>query len=162
MVRLASPLPARSSGHLVRVEIDYSLTLFRSVAKDWIADVGDDQLLGGFARCTTRPAQTGGAVQMSCWSTHPWSGCIAGYHTQSQTGKNQWGFGSCEPIDYAPFAGGLWRDAYFRLGWFGTGQGLPAAGAGRNASGEPANLIEALVSEDHFTRRVVIPQLQVP
>jgi hypothetical protein len=161
-VEIRSPIPLHRPGQIVRVEIDYSLTLFRAVAQDWIADVGNDQVLAGFARCTTRPRNGGDAVNMVCLSTHPWSACLAGYRIERHTGKKTWHFTSCDTVDYAPFTGAIWRDAYFRLGWFGAGQGLSAGAQTAGNPGAAANLIETLLPQDHFTRRVVIPQLRLP
>ena len=161
-VEITSPIPLHEPNQIVRVEIDYSLTLFRAVAQDRIADRGNDQLLAGFARCTTRPGNGGDAVNMVCLSTHPWSACLTGYRVEKLTGKKTWHFTSCDTVDYAPFAGAIWRDAYFRLGWFGTGQSFPKAADKPDNPGVGPTVIETLLPQDHFTRRVVIPQLQLP
>ena len=149
-------------GQLVRVEIDYSLTLFRSVAEDWIADVADDQPLAGFARCTTRLEKSGEVVAMSCLSTHPWSACIAEYSVDKHTRQKRWAFSDCNSMDYAPFAGGIWRDAYFRIGWFGLGQRLFISGRRPGDSSTAANLVGTYLPQDHFTRRIIIPQFRLP
>jgi hypothetical protein len=144
------------SAQAVRVEIDYSLTLMRSVAQDWFATVENDQSLAGFGRCTIRP--DGGAVELNCQSTHPLSGCLAGYTGQPATGKKTWLFMDCNSRDYTPFVGAIWQDAYFRLGLFGTGQRFTSTGDGEVFS----DMVEMFVPQDHFTRRVIIPKLQLP
>jgi hypothetical protein len=159
-VELTSPTPLHGPGQTLRVEIDYSLTLFHVVSRDWLADLSKDQWLAGFARCTNGP-RIGDAVSLVCLSAHPWRACLTGYHVDKETGKKSWLLNSCDTVDYAPFAGALWRDAYFRLGWFGTGQRFPTAAHIADA-GASANLVETLLPQDHFTRRVVIPQVQVP
>lgn len=151
-----------TTGQLVRAEIDYSLTLFRFVAEDWMADVANDQRLAGFARCTTRLEKSGEVVAMSCLSTHPWSACITEFHVDKDTGQKRWPSSDCYPVDYAPFAGGLWGDAYFRIGWFGLGQRLSISGRRPGDGSRAANLVGTYLPRDHFTRHIVIPQFRLP
>jgi hypothetical protein len=138
------------------VEIDYSLTLMRSVAQDWFATVENDVSLAGFGRCVIRPDDR--AVELNCLSTRPPSGCIAGYAGQRATGKKTWLFMDCNSRDYAPISGAIWRDAYFRLGWFGTGVRFGSTGD----AGVLSDMVEMFAARDHFTRRVIIPMLQLP
>ena len=160
-VELTSPLPLHGAGQTLRVEIDYSLTLFHVVSRDWLADLSNNQWLAGFARCTNGP-RMGDAVSLACLSTHPWRACLTGYHVDKETGKKSWLLDSCDTVDYAPFAGALWRDAYFRFGWFGTGLRFPTAAHTADNPAASANLVETLLPQDYFTRRVVIPQFRVP
>ena len=143
------------SAQTVRVEIDYSLTLMRSVAQDWFATVENDESLAGFGRCTIRPDDR--AVELNCQSTRPLSGCIAGYTGQRATGMKTWLFMDCNSRDYAPLAGAIWQDAYFRLGLSDTGQRFDSTG---NA-GVLSNMVEMFVPQDHFTRHLTIPKLQL-
>ena len=147
---------AGKSGQAVRVEIDYSLTLMRSVAQDWFASAENDESLAGFGRCSIRPDDR--AVELNCLATHPMSGCIAGYTGQQAAGKKTWLFLDCNSRNYAPLTGAIWRDAYFRLGFFGTGQRFDNTGDAR----VPYNMVEMFVPQDHFTRHVTIPKLQLP
>jgi hypothetical protein len=155
-IDIPSHVIAWKSAQAVRVEIDYSLTLMRSVAQDWFATVENDESLAGFGRCAIRPDDR--AVELNCLSTRPLSGCIAGYTGQRATGKKTWLFMDCNSRDYAPFAGAIWRDAYFRLGWFGTGQRFESTGD----AGVLSNMVEMFAPQDHFTRHLTIPKLQLP
>jgi hypothetical protein len=102
------------------------------------------------------------SIGLVCLSTHPWSACVTGYHVDKETGKKSWLLNGCDTVDYAPFAGALWRDAYFRLGFLGTGLRFPTVARTADNPGGSANLVETLLPQDHFTRRVVIPQFRVP
>jgi hypothetical protein len=155
-IDIPSHVIAWKSAQAVRVEIDYSLTLMRSVAQDWFATVENDESLAGFGRCTIRPDDR--AVDLNCLSTRPLSGCIAGYTGRRATGKKTWLFMDCNSRDYAPFAGAIWRDAYFRLGLFGTGQSFDSTGD----AGVLSNMVEMFIPQDHFTRHLTIPKLQLP
>jgi hypothetical protein len=64
----------------------------------------------------------------------------------------------CNSRDYAPFAGAIWRDAYFRLGLSGTGQRFDST----EDAGVLSNMVEMFVPQDHFTRHLTIPKLQLP
>ena len=155
-IDIPSHVIAWKSAQVVRVEIDYSLTLMRSVAQDWFATVENNESLAGFGRCAIRPDDR--AVELNCLSTRPSSGCIAGYTGQRATGKKTWLFMDCNSRDYAPIAGAIWRDAYFRLGWFGTGVRFGSTGD----AGVLSDMVEMFAPRDHFTRRVIIPMLQLP
>jgi hypothetical protein len=146
----------------VRMEIDYSLTLFDLAATATIAAWDGDQRMAP-GRCTTQIDEDGDEIELGCLHSGPAPSCVSAT-LESVTGEpqnpTQW---SCDP-DYSPYHVHLYPDATSRFTMSVT---LPDVrhtnepAANRLPRDDARVRIKSYRPAAHFTRRLVVPEMRL-
>jgi hypothetical protein len=148
---------------LVRISIDYSLTLFRADATYAIAAVDGHERLGGLGWCSTRVDGDGDGVQLRCLNTARVPACLSASLEHVPTGSRNPEIHDCEP-DYTAFDSRLWPDVLARLGTeipFYDRSGLTHYPVDGPKLAESRLLITTYDPRDHFTRHLDVPTVRL-
>lgn len=159
-------LPEKVYQHLrqqsVRMEIDYSLTIFDLATAARIAVRDAEQHVAGFGRCWGRTDDDGDEIEFGCLRSGSVPSCVsATLESATPGGQNptQW---SCDP-DYSPYHVHLYPDATSR---FTMHVKRPDPGRSNGPVIEPSSLNDTAVTlksykpAAHFRRRLVIPEIR--
>jgi len=147
----------------VRMEIDYSLTVFRLTAAATIGARDGDQRMDGFGRCRTQIDADGDEIELGCLQGGRAPSCVSATLESVTPGRQhstQW---SCAP-DYSPYHLQLYPDATSR---FTVRVKLPDDAQMSGPGGERSEVAGAYVRVKsyqpaaHFTRRLVVPEIRV-
>jgi len=147
----------------VRMEIDYSLTVFDLTAEATIVARDGDQRMDGFGRCRSQIDADGDEIELGCLQSGRAPTCVSATLesvTPGRQNQTQW---SCSP-DYSPYHVQLYPDTTSR---FTVSVKLPDAGQTNGPAGERSQLDGAFVRVKsyqpaaHFTRRLVVPEIRV-
>jgi hypothetical protein len=160
-------LPERVSQRLrdrsVRMEIDYSLTVFDLTAAATIVAQDGDQRIAAFGRCRSQIDDDGDEIELGCLQSGPAPTCVSATLQSVTPGREnptQW---SCAP-DYSPYHVQLYPDA---TGRFTMILKLPEVGQTHGSAVERSALDGAFVRVKsyqpaaHFTRRLVVPEVRI-
>lgn len=151
---------------LVRLEIDYSLTLMQPGAAQTMPAVTGDRWISNLGRCTSSTDFAGLQANVHCVSPHPLP-CMDWFPENARTGVRgrratprvtNWGYHGpvCWP-DFSPYVAGIGGDPAARFDLV-----LPIGGV-TNESQLPDARLVALVYQPvaHFTRRLIIPKIRL-
>jgi len=147
----------------VRVEMDYSLTLFHLQASDKIAAVNGDKRIAHLGRCRTQIDDDGDEIEISCLNTKGNVTCGAAFLENAVTGQRNPPYSFCSKY-YPPITAHFIPDALSRFRGelhFRDPQGLakyPVDGS------QLANIRVALKTYTpvaHFTRHLTIPEIRL-
>jgi len=147
----------------VRLEIDYSLTLFQLAAAGQIPALHGHQRVSGFGLCTTEVDDDGDEVQLGCVQAGAAPACVSVDFDAPGSGQRDSVLWSCEP-NYSPYHTQLYPDSTSSLRVSVTlpnGQQLRG-----DALNEPrftgATLrLKSYRPLAHFTRRLVVADFSV-
>lgn len=162
-IELPMSIYASARDQPVKVQLDYSLTVF-GVSKSYaMPALGGDQRMPGWGLCRTKVNEAGTAVELRC--IEPGDGPICGTVLLENTsrGKQNPGRFFCYS-NYGPFRNDPLPDNFARFGTnlpFRDLTGLtkfPVDGAQLPQSRVVIRMYEP---EDHFTRSLVIPQIKL-
>lgn len=158
---LPEPVYQRLRNQSIRMEIDYSLTLFALAATATMPARDGDQRVAAFGRCRSRIDDDGDEIELGCLQSGPAPTCVSATLESIAHGARltQW---SCDP-DYSPYHVHLYPDAISR---FTTSVTL------RNArTNEPAPdrlqldgasvRVKSYQPAAHFTRRLTVRDIHV-
>jgi hypothetical protein len=162
-VFMPAAIYAKLGDRAVRMEIDYSLTLFRPEGTYSMPAAGGSGRLHGLGWCATRIDGEGDDVQLRCLETRRVPYCFTAFleHTPSGVRNPERHF--CEP-DYTFFRTNLWPDALSRLEGelpFFDRSGLahyPVDGA---KLADSRLVIRTYQPRDHFTRQLETPVIRL-
>jgi hypothetical protein len=148
---------------LLRVEIDYSLTLFLVEANNTIAAMNGDERLAAFGWCRTKIDADGDDIELGCVKAGAAPTCVSMTLENPVNGRRNPDNWNCHP-DYAPYRTHPYPDAIAQLGGglpFRDVQGLTKYPV--NASQLPAAQVnlKSYRPQAHFTRRLVIPEVRL-
>jgi hypothetical protein len=147
----------------VRVEMDYSLTLFRLDASDRIAAVKGDKSIARLGRCKTKIDDDGDEIEISCLKTGGNVTCGTAFLENVVTGQHNPPYSFCNRY-YPAITAHFIPDAMSRFRGelhFRDPQGLakyPVDGS------QLANIRVALKTYTpvaHFTRHLIIPEIRL-
>jgi hypothetical protein len=159
-------LPAEAYQRLrnrsVRMEIDYSLTLFALTSTATVAAADGSQRISAFGRCRSQIDDDGDEVEFACIRSGPAPTCVSATLESPTWGRaaTQW---SCDP-DYSPYQVHLYPDATSR---FMISVKVPEVAVSSGRAAAPSRIEGALLRVKsyrpaaHVTRRLVIPQVRV-
>jgi hypothetical protein len=147
-----------------RLEINYSLTQWRLYNSYAVPAVGGDERMPGLGWCKTRVNESETGVELHCMQ--PGKGgaaCATGFLENATTGRRNPEKFACEP-DYSPYFEGSNStpsvttrfNAYFE---FRDRAGLAHFPVDGPQLSQSRIVIRLYQPEDHFTRRLVIPQI---
>jgi hypothetical protein len=147
----------------VRLEIDYSVTLFGLAATDTMPALDGDRDLATFGRCLTKLDNDGDDVELGCEIPGAAPECTAITLENPNNGLRNPEHFNCHP-DYAPYAVHMFPDAMSQYGddiKFRDLQGLAKYPVDRPQLGEARLILKSYLPAAHFTRRLVTPEIRL-
>jgi hypothetical protein len=178
-VRNEGPARARNSAHHsfyvrddlysriqdqpVQLTIDYSLTLLRLSESHALAAIGAEQTISGVGRCGTKLNPAGAAILVSCMEAGKPPSCATYFLEHISSGRRNPEINRCSP-DYRPIFVLSGPDAMRRFGVavpFRDPTGLAHFPVNGPQVRESRVVMRIYGAEDHFTRRVVIPDVRL-
>jgi hypothetical protein len=164
MISLPGDLYSRMKDRPVRLEIDYSLTLFALASSSALPALNGDRHIPGIGWCGTKINAAETAVQVSCEQPGRNPDCTTLVLEHVPTGlRNPERFG-CD-ADYAPYRDWvLIPDGLARFGGnlpFRDPNGLAKYPVNGSKLGESRVVMQIYRAADHFTRKLVIPEIRL-
>ncbi|MBV8845564.1 MAG: hypothetical protein JO307_22385 [Bryobacterales bacterium] len=156
----------RSIAHKpVRLDIEFSLTMFKLTGSYWLPALNANSHLAELGWCATRINAANTGVQLSCAAATQAPGCTAVHLENPTTGlQNPENF-SCERSDYGPYPNWqLLPDALTRFGLmlpFRDANGLAKYPVDASQLAESHIAMRIYQPVDHFTRKLVIPEIRL-
>jgi hypothetical protein len=145
----------------VRIELEYSLTLFRLFAANALPALGGDQQMPGVGRCTTTMDDEQDDVILRCTAPGRHAGCHTVFLENVANGHRNPEEFLCR-ADYAPYALSINPDV---VGGSGVGlpfrdlDGLAHYPVDGNQLAHAQVVMRTYRPVEHFTRRVVVSQI---
>ena len=164
-VRMRGSVYDRVKDEPVRLEIDYSFTLMKLSSANAIPAVGGDQRMAGTGWCKTRLNESATAVEIRCLDAgrRPLD-CASLFLENPVTGARNPARGGCGP-DYQPYFGQYQPiDIMSRFGVslpFHDMSGLAKYPVDGSQLTRARAVIRLYRAQDHFTRRLVIPEIRL-
>jgi uncharacterized membrane protein YsdA (DUF1294 family) len=159
-------IPSNLYGHIkdepLRLEINYSLTLLRG-STSTLPAINGDVRISHVGRCKTRMDSDGDDIQLHCIQAGATPHCASIRLENSQSGKKNPSFFSCWP-DYSPYFGTYYPDAMARFGAslrFRDLSGLAKYPVDSSQISQAQVVASVYEAQDHFNRRLVIPQIRL-
>ena len=153
---------ARIKNQSLRLEIDYSLSRFRSSGIQHIAALGGDARLADAGWCKTRMDPEGDDVELGCLALAYPSGCLTVLLENPATGQRNPPRDGCDP-DYKPWTASIFPG----VTWFGVELPFRDLHGLAHYPVDGAQLGQAKVSlqffspKAHFTRHLTIPSIRL-
>jgi len=147
----------------VRIEIDYSFTLLTLASSHGIPAVHGEQRTGDLGWCKTRFNSARTAVQLLCLAPGKMRNCATAFLEHAASGRRNPELSNCSP-DYSPYWGQLQMDAVTRFGFglpFRDPAGLARYPIDGSKIGESQIVVRLYKPQDHFTRRIMIPEIRL-
>jgi hypothetical protein len=163
--RIVLPGPAYAGVRTqsVRVEIDYSLTLFHIEAAQVIPAMNGDGRLTPFGWCKTKIDEDGDEIELGCLTTGGAPTCVSVALENPTNGQRNPENRYCDP-DYTPYPVHFFPDAMSQLGAgirFRDVQGLARYPVdGLQLAGSRV-VLKSYRPHAHFTRRLVIAEIRL-
>jgi hypothetical protein len=165
MIAIPSDLYRTIGGQPVRLDIVYSLTLFKLAASHTLPALNAREYLPDAGQCGTRLNAPRTGIQLSCQQTGRAPGCMALRLEDPSTGDANPGNFNCERTDYGPFPNWqLLPDGLARTGGglpFRDVNGLAKYPVDDSKLGESRIAIRIYEPVEHFTRTQQIPQIKL-
>jgi hypothetical protein len=147
----------------VRLEIDYSLTLFRLTSSHALPALGGDQRIPDLGWCATKVNEGGTNIRFHCLEPGEIPMCSTLFLEHAPSGHRNPGRSVCSP-DYAPYFGRYLPDAISRFGVnlpFRDPSGLARYPVDGSQLPQSRVVVRVYQPADHFTRRLVIPEIRL-
>jgi len=147
----------------IRVEIDYSLTLFQLETANTMAAVSGDGRFPALGWCKTKIDEDGDEVELGCVKTGRAPACVSVTLENPANGKRNPESWYCEP-DYAPHRVHVHPDAVSWLGGevrFRDSPGLARYSVDGSQLADAQLTLKSFRPRAHFTRRLVIPDIRL-
>jgi hypothetical protein len=147
----------------VRLEMEYSLTLFNIAAANTIRASNADGRFAAFGWCRTKLDDDGDDVELGCIKTGGAPACISVTLENPTNGMRNPENLSCDP-DYAPYSVHIFPDSMSQFGGgikFRDLQGLAKYPVDGSQLGEARVFLRSYRPAAHFTRRLVIPDVRL-
>ena len=162
-IHVRSDIYNRFKDQPVRLEIDYSLTLFRLAVSHGLPALNGDQRTPQAGWCATTVNASGTNVQLRCLDPGKGPTCLSAFLEHTPTGlRNPVSF-RCR-ANYAPFFARLVPDVISRFGVnlpFHDPSGLAQYPVTSKQLRESQVVLRIYEPQDHFTRRVVIQEIRL-
>ena len=147
----------------VRLEMDYSLTLFHPDASDRIAAVNGDKWIAHLGRCKTKIDDDGDEIEISCLKTGGNVTCGTAFLENAVTGERNPAFSFCNRY-YPPIPAHFIPDAMSRFRGelhFRDPQGLAKYPVDGSQLANIRVVLKTYTPVAHFTRHLTIPQIRL-
>jgi hypothetical protein len=147
----------------VRLEIEYSLTLFRLLGAHALTAMGGDQQIPGIGRCTTTIDDEKDDVILRCTAPGKHTNCVTAFLENASSGRRNPRDVFC-PVNYAPYPLSIDPDV---MGGMGLGlpfrdlNGLAHYPVDGNQLPQSQVVLRNYQPVEHFTRRLVIAQIKL-
>jgi hypothetical protein len=164
MILIPGDLYSRVKDRPVRLEIDYSLTLFTLASSHALPALNGNDHIPGVGWCGTKINAAETAVQVICEQAGRGPDCMTLVLEHIPTRlRNPERFG-CD-ADYAPYRDWIFiPDGFARFGGnlpFRDANGLAKYAVNGSKLGESRVLMQIYRATDHFTRKLVIPEMRL-
>jgi hypothetical protein len=162
-IRLRGDLYQRVMDEPVRLEIDYSLTLFRLAASHALPALAGDQRMAEVGWCATRVNKSGTNVLLRCLGAGESPSCATLFLEHAPSGRRNPERSFCSP-DYAPYLKRYHPDALSRFGMtlpFRDPSGLARYPVDGSQLPQSQVVLRAYRPQEHFRRRLTIPQIRL-
>ena len=148
----------------IRVEIDYSLTLWRQKETQTLPAAGGDQRTTQLGWCGTKVADDGLEILYGCVRAGNEPSCISVTLEHPPTGARNRRGGGCRP-DFSLYRSGFYRDdvlGHLMVALPFTDPSVPDPLAVRvSMLAEATVTARAYQAQDHFVRHMVIPEIRL-
>lgn len=147
----------------VRIELDYSLTLFRLEGADRIAAVDGDKPMTNIGRCKSGIDSDGDEIEVLCIGAGRIPSCGSAVLENPVSGKRNPPHDLCQP-DYSPYIRPFMRFALYPFGvdvGFRDPQGLAKYPVDSAQLADAQVVLKSYAPVTHFTRHLVIPQVRL-
>jgi len=147
----------------VRVEMDYSLTLFRLDASDTIAAVNGDKRIAHLGLCRTKIDDDGDEIEISCLKTGGNVTCGTAFLENAVTAQRNPPYNFCNKY-YPPITAHFIPDAMFRFRGelhFRDPQGLAKYPVDSSQLANIRVSLKTYAPVAHFTRHLTIPEIRL-
>ncbi|HZF27567.1 MAG TPA: hypothetical protein VE907_00475 [Gammaproteobacteria bacterium] len=150
-------------GQSVRMEIDYSLTLFHMEAARTISPVNGDERFAELGWCKTKIDQEGDDVELGCIKTGGAPMCVSVTLENPANGRRNPERHYCAP-DYTPYPAHVYPDSTSQFGadlQFRDSDGLATYPVDGSQLADAQVVLKSYSPVAHFTRRLVIPEIRL-
>jgi hypothetical protein len=147
----------------VRVEIDYSLTLFRIQEVNTLPAANGDGRFSAFGRCATKMDEEGDDIEVGCANVGAAPTCVFVTLEDPTSGARNPENHLCDP-DYAPYRMHVYPDVMSHLSSglrFRDPQGLTRYPVDGSRVGAARVRLTSYRPVAHFARRLVIPEVRL-
>jgi len=147
----------------LRLEVDYSLTLFRLGSAYGIPALGGDQRASGLGWCETQMNESGTAIELHCMQAGQGATCRTVFLVNVSTGLRNPVKSDCSP-DYSPYFQQFGPDAISSFGTslpFRDPSGLAHFPVDGPQLPKSQVVLRLYQPEDHFTRRLAISAVRL-
>ena len=147
----------------MRLELDYSLTLFGLTKSFSIAALGGDERMPGWGWCQTKINDVGTAIELRCMQPGKGPTCGTVFLQNDATGQRNPERSVCRP-DYSPYSGRFGADDIARFGVnlpFRDAAGLAHFPIDGPKLSQSRVTIRSFEPETHFVRSLVIPEIKL-
>lgn len=147
----------------VRLEIDYSVTLFGLGASYALPALNGDQRTPDLGWCATKVNSAGTSVNFRCLQAGKAPSCSTLFLEHTPSGRRNPALSSCSP-DYGPYLRRSIPDAMGRFGRnlpFRDPSGLAQYPVDGSQIAESRVVVRTYQPLDHFTRRIEIPEIRL-
>jgi hypothetical protein len=147
----------------ITLEVDESLTLFRSQAKYSLPAAGGDVQLAGLGRCASRVDADGDDVLIHCEDPIRVPTCFTAELEDSSGSLHNPERDLCDP-DYSPVQAAFWPDTLHHLHWgapFFDRAGLVHYPVDGSRIDGARLLLQTYEPRDHFTRRITVHDVRL-
>jgi hypothetical protein len=161
-IHVPSDLYDRIKDQPVRLEIDYSLTLFSLAALHALPALNGDQRMPDVGWCATRVNGAGANVELRCLEAGKTPSCGTVFLEHAPSGRRNPAISFCS-LDYSPYLRRSWN----AMGHFGRNlpfrdpTGLAQYPVDGSQFAESQVVLRTYQPLDHFTRRLVIPEIRL-
>ena len=162
-IHIRENLYNRFKGQPIRLEIDYSLTLFRLATSHALPALNGDQRMPDVGWCATRVNEAGTSVNLRCLEPGWAPRCASAFLEHAPSGHRNPARSACRP-NYAPFAAWDEVDVMLRFGIglpFQDPSGLAQYPVDGSQIADSRVVLRTYQPVDHFTRRLVIPAIRL-
>jgi hypothetical protein len=162
-IHIREDLYHRYKDQPIRLEIDYSMTLFQLTASHALPALGGDERMPNIGWCATKVNDAGTSVNVRCLEPGWAPTCASAFLEHVPSGRRNSARSACRP-NYAPFAPWDEADAMMRFGVglpFHDASGLAQYPVDGSQLADSRVVLRIYQPVDHFTRRLVIPEIRL-
>jgi len=153
----------RVRNQLVRMEIEYSLTIFHIAATNTISAVNGNERFTGLGWCKTKIDEDGDDIELGCIKTGGAPMCVGVALVNPASGKRNPESHYCAP-DYTPYPTHVYPDSTSLFGVdieFRDLRGLVTYPVDGSQLADARVILSSYLPAAHFTRRLVIPEVRL-
>lgn len=162
-VKLPAPVYRSIKDQPLRLELEYSLSLFTLSNSFSIQAIGGNERMPGWGWCQTKMNEGGTVIELRCMQPGKGPTCGTVFLQNSETGQHNPERSVCR-ADYSPYSGRLGEDDMARFGAnfpFRDASGLAHFPVDGPQLPQSHVIIRSYEPQDHFVRSLVIPEMKL-